>query len=131
MPQRRPAPDTAEANSLARAIQGLPHLRDLARYPLLVTLMAKVHGRDGALPEGRADLYERAVELLLARWENRLVRDESGQWTVDPGLIQRLGLRMDVVRGAPGGRSARPYFPAHYGCAKMGQAPPGQGAAAS
>ncbi|MGH8568411.1 MAG: NACHT domain-containing protein, partial [Gammaproteobacteria bacterium] len=59
--------------------------------------------------EGRADLYERAVELLLARWENRLVRKESGQCTVDPGLIQRLGLRMDVVRGALG----RVAFAAH------------------
>ena len=27
--------------------------------------------------------------------------------------------------------AVRPYFPAHYGCAKIGHAPPVQGAAAS
>jgi predicted NACHT family NTPase len=103
---------SAEADSLARAIQSLTHLRELARYPLLLTLMAQVHGRDGTLPEDRADLYERAVELLLMRWENRLVRDDSGQWTVAPGLIQRLDLRLELVRGALG----RVAFAAHFRC---------------
>ncbi|MDQ3581582.1 MAG: type II toxin-antitoxin system YoeB family toxin [Pseudomonadota bacterium] len=30
------------------------------------------------------------------------VRDESGQWTVAPGLIQRLDVSLDLVRGALG-----------------------------
>src|SRR5690606_24745802 len=67
-----------EAQKLYQAIQTYRHLKELAQYPLLLTLMAQVHGRDGYLPEDRADLYERAVKLLLAHWENRLVREVEG-----------------------------------------------------
>jgi hypothetical protein len=90
----------AEANGFYRAIGAHPHLDDLARYPLLLTLMARVHGRDGTLPQDRADLYQRAVDLLLARWENRLVRDESGVRSVEQGLVQRLGLSTETLRQA-------------------------------
>jgi hypothetical protein len=89
----------AEAERLYRATQAIRHLRDLARYPLLLTLMARVHGRDGTLPEDRAELYKRAVELLLSHWENRLVRDESGKPKVRPGLVQRLEVTTEALLG--------------------------------
>ncbi len=89
-----------EADVLYDAIQSLPHLKALGRYPLLLTLMAQVHGRDGYLPKDRADLYERAVNLLLSHWENRIVRDEKGSVTVKPGLIMQLGIGTDTIRKA-------------------------------
>jgi len=39
-------------------------------------------------------------------------RRGTGAWTLEPTAVH-------------------PYFPAHYGCAKIGHAPPGQGAAAA
>lgn len=90
----------SEADGLYGAIEALPHLQELAQYPLLLTLMAQVHGRDGYLPRDRADLYERAVNLLLAHWENRIVRDERGGYKVEQGLILQLGIRVDVLRHA-------------------------------
>ncbi|MBI1882296.1 MAG: hypothetical protein HYR94_29340, partial [Chloroflexi bacterium] len=39
----------AEAANLSQAIKDWPHLRELGQYPLLLTLMAQVHGRDGYL----------------------------------------------------------------------------------
>ncbi len=87
-----------EAKYLYEAIQKWPHLQELAKYPLLLTLMAQVHGRDGTLPDDRADLYERAVNLLLAHWENRIVRDLSGNRKVEPGLIMQLGIRSETLR---------------------------------
>jgi predicted NACHT family NTPase len=98
-----------EANKLASAVQMFPHLQELAQYPLLLTLMAQVHGRDGFLPEDRADLYERAVNLLLAHWENRLVRDVEGGRKVEPGLVIQLGVSVAVLRRA----LARVAFAAH------------------
>jgi formylglycine-generating enzyme required for sulfatase activity len=89
-----------EANKLAGAVQQYAHLRELAQYPLLLTLMAQVHGRDGFLPEDRADLYERAVKLLLAHWENRLVRDVEGGQKVEPGLVIQLGVSVATLRRA-------------------------------
>jgi uncharacterized protein DUF4062/NACHT domain-containing protein len=89
-----------EARNLRQAIQDWPHLQELAQYPLLLTLMAQVHGRDGYLPKDRADLYERAVNLLLAHWENRIVRDIHGSRQVEPGLVMQLGVRTDKLRSA-------------------------------
>ena len=87
-----------EAKNLFQAIHEWPHLRELGQYPLLLTLMAQVHGRDGTLPNDRADLYERAVNLLLAHWQNRLVRDVSGNRKLEPGLIMQLGVRTETLR---------------------------------
>jgi formylglycine-generating enzyme required for sulfatase activity len=99
----------AEADKLFGAVRQYNHLRELAQYPLLLTLMAQVHGRDGFLPEDRADLYERAVKLLLAHWENRLVRDVEGGQKVEPGLVIQLGVPVATLRRA----LARVAFAAH------------------
>jgi formylglycine-generating enzyme required for sulfatase activity len=89
---------SGEAKILFQAIHEWPHLQELAKYPLLLTLMAQVHGRDGSLPNDRADLYERAVNLLLAHWQNRIVRDVAGSRKVEPGLIMQLGVRAETLR---------------------------------
>lgn len=89
-----------EADNLILAVQNWEHLRELAQYPLLLTLMAQVHGRDGYLPKDRADLYDRAVNLLLAHWENRIVRDMRGSLKVEPGLVMQLGIRTETLRHA-------------------------------
>ncbi len=91
-----------EAEHLARAAEEWPHLRELAESPLLLTLMAQIHGRDGYLPRDRADLYERTVNLLLAHWENRLVRDlrGAGGTGADHDRMLQLDLRIEVVRNA-------------------------------
>lgn len=85
-----------EAIALFSAIQAMPHLQELAPSPLLLTLMAIVHGSKG-LPQDRVDLYERAVELLLAHWENRIVRTGSGGCKVEPSIIMRLGLKVHAL----------------------------------
>ncbi len=88
----------AEADNLFLAIEEFTHLKELAQYPLLLTLMAQVHGRDGYLPRDRADLYDRAVKLLLVHWDNRIVRDQDGACKIEQGLIARLGIHMDSLR---------------------------------
>ncbi len=88
----------AEAGNLSQAIEAWPHLKELGQYPLLLTLMAQVHGREGYLPRDRADLYDRAVKLLLVHWDNRLVRDQDGTCKIDQGCIARLGIRTETLR---------------------------------
>ena len=89
-----------EADNLIAAVESLPHLCILAQYPLLLTLMAQMHGRDDYLPEDRADLYKRAVILLLAHWDNRIVRDIDGSRTVEAGLVMQLGVRTETLLAA-------------------------------
>lgn len=86
-----------KAKRLAEAVLSKPHLRELGQYPLLLTLMAQVHVKHD-LPENRSELYDVAVNLLLAHWENRLVRQEDGTRRMELGLIARLNLRRDEVR---------------------------------
>ena len=88
----------AEAKGLFTAVRDFEHLNELARYPLLLTMMAQLHGKDGSLPDDRADLYERVVVLLLATWQNRIVRDVKGGHSVQPSLILELGLAASDMR---------------------------------
>jgi formylglycine-generating enzyme required for sulfatase activity len=74
----------ALAEGLALAIER-PGLADLAPNPLLLTQMALVHTHEGRLPDARAALYEKTVELLLWRWE--AVKAEEG---AAPGLRRLL-----------------------------------------
>ena len=61
-----------EAASLEQAIAALENLREqrgeerLVTSPLLVTIVAIVHYNERRLPDERAKLYERCVEVLLA-----------------------------------------------------------------
>ncbi len=71
------------APALQQALATRPELRDLARLPLLLTMMAVVHAGKGTLPDARALLYAECVELLLLRW-----RQEPGQ----PDVLERLAL---------------------------------------
>lgn len=86
--------------SLQRAITR----RDLQRLgmrPLLLTIMVLVHFNDGHLPEDRATLYSRCVDLLLGKWE---MAHEAGS---------AYGTLMDFI-GMPdrGVRSLRPLLEA-------------------
>ncbi|MFQ5873996.1 MAG: SUMF1/EgtB/PvdO family nonheme iron enzyme, partial [Dehalococcoidia bacterium] len=78
-----------------------PYLAELAARPLLLTLMAMLYTSEGRLPEDRADLYEKCVELLLDVWQQRkVVRDEEGQLRVEGGLLDDLNLQKGTLRRA-------------------------------
>ena len=61
---------------LQRAIRR-PDLARMAGNPLLLTVMALVHAREPELPEARALLYDRCVDVLLWLWERRKEEGEG------------------------------------------------------
>ena len=81
------------AHLLQRAV-AQPELDGLANNPLLLTVMALVHTHHGQLPNARALLYEKTVDILLWRWEdvkltrNREINGETE--TTNYTLRQRL-----------------------------------------
>ena len=77
------------ASRLAQSIAERADLRRLAGNPLLLTIMALVNTHKTALPEGRAQLYEEVVEMLLWRWE--AVKLEQNEGVTLRQLLQQVG----------------------------------------
>ena len=84
---------------LLGALQSEPRARELARNPLLATLIALVHRYDANLPGERAKLYELVVRLLLETWP-RVRRQRFG--AIDEGrqreILERVALEMQEGR---------------------------------
>jgi energy-coupling factor transporter ATP-binding protein EcfA2 len=64
--QRRAA---TEAQALMDALAGNLSLSELARNPLILSLIALVHYRRRDLPQGRTKLYQECLEILLDVWD--------------------------------------------------------------
>ena len=63
--------------SLIQAVFAEPGVTDLARIPLLLTILGLIHDQGTQLPDRRVDLYQRCVEALAESW-NR-ARSLSGR----------------------------------------------------
>lgn len=57
--------------SLKAAVNENPGVKRLKTNPLLLTMMTLVHQYEGTLPDDRARLYEKCVELLLRTWQDQ------------------------------------------------------------
>ncbi|MBE2197421.1 MAG: SUMF1/EgtB/PvdO family nonheme iron enzyme, partial [Anaerolinea sp.] len=71
---------------LVRQVENNRNLRELARHPLLLTMMVYIHrGREGgALPQRREELYELSVILLLDLWRrSKAMPDQETQTLAD------------------------------------------------
>jgi NACHT domain/HEAT repeats len=84
-PSDLPPENHAEAGQLAeKLLQNFKtkvRLRFLAANPLLLSLICNVFEPDRELPERRAELYKRCVELLLIQWDSRRGLDRRNRFT--------------------------------------------------
>jgi HEAT repeat protein/energy-coupling factor transporter ATP-binding protein EcfA2 len=58
-----------KAKSMLAAIKENEQIKTLARNPLMIAIIAFIYEEDRALPQKRAKLYERCVEVLLSKWD--------------------------------------------------------------
>ncbi len=88
------------AGVLKQAIERNARLRGLAERPLLLTLIAQLQTeRQGSLPEKPEELYDKAVEMLLDRWERTKVSfDENGAQVIEPSLGEYVNADRDAIR---------------------------------
>lgn len=90
---------TGKTEKFCAEIEKRAHLLRLAEAPLLLTLMVIVDGSQ-PLPDSRADLYERMVKLLLAKWQNRLEAECRGETEEDENMVLSLDLPLDCLLDA-------------------------------
>ncbi|PAZ17867.1 hypothetical protein CLM62_00150 [Streptomyces sp. SA15] len=70
-------------DGLVRALSANARLQTLAANPLLLSLIAIVYERDLELPERRAALYRRCVEVLLREWDAHRKITRYSRFTTD------------------------------------------------
>ncbi|NIM15132.1 MAG: NACHT domain-containing protein [Candidatus Aminicenantes bacterium] len=58
------------ADDLKEALERKPRIRELAKNPLLLTIIGIIHRYEAQLPEDRLILYDKATESLLYTWDN-------------------------------------------------------------
>ncbi|MGH3655334.1 MAG: NACHT domain-containing protein, partial [Micromonosporaceae bacterium] len=73
----------ARAEGLRRALATNLRMRTLAANPLLLSLIAIVYERNLELPERRAELYRRCVEVLLQEWDSHREIRRYSDFTTD------------------------------------------------
>jgi HEAT repeat protein/energy-coupling factor transporter ATP-binding protein EcfA2 len=61
--------DPERATSMFGAIMENERIKAIARNPLMIAIIAIIYEEDKKLPQKRASLYERCVEVLLNRWD--------------------------------------------------------------
>lgn len=58
-----------KAQSMGEAIRENEKIKDLARNPLMIAIIAIIYEEDQQLPQRRVKLYERCVDVLLSKWD--------------------------------------------------------------
>jgi HEAT repeat protein len=73
--------DPEKAKSMQAAIKANEQLKALARNPLMIAIIAIIYEEDRELPQRRAKLYERCVDVLLSKWD--VQKRLKNKYTVD------------------------------------------------
>ena len=68
----------AEVKALLAQIQERKNIRELARNPLLATIVAILYRSKQMLPQRRVELYAQSCEVLLEKWDHNKDIRESG-----------------------------------------------------
>ena len=87
-----------KSRDLINRILSSEYILDLARNPLLLTMILVVHRKDNQLPERRDALYKEIIELLLEeRMRARNIKDQLGLSRKEKQqVLQRLALSLSI-----------------------------------
>jgi predicted NACHT family NTPase len=92
-------PDEAEAqrrkDSIKKALAENDRIKLLARNPLLLTIIALIHCSQAELPRARHELYKKAVETLLKRWD--AYKNMTEQSVLKYLNVDDLGRQMEIL----------------------------------
>lgn len=103
-----PAARLRKRVDLLHALEVEPRAKELARNPLLATLIGRVHFSHAQLPGDRAKLYGLIIELLLITWPAERKRElPELHGTVQQPMLEKLALRLQEQRASAEDRGAQ------------------------
>ena len=103
-------PDDAGVERLLSALRDAPRIMQLARNPLLLTMIAHLYGgrssAETVLPHSRAEFYKEAVDALLSR-----LKDDQNQFKgpVKRAVLVRLAAAIQNTAATSTDRRTRSY----------------------
>ena len=78
-------------DSLRKALEDNDRIKQLAKNPLLITIIALIHRYQAYLPKERHKLYDKAVETLLTSWDaNKAIGGDKVLQYLDLDDLRRL-----------------------------------------
>lgn len=86
------APGRAIGEELAAQVLSSPMLGELARFPLMATIIAIVHRAGVRLPDHRVELYEHVMRILVERWN--LMRSREAGASAAPAIRTADAIRL-------------------------------------
>jgi hypothetical protein len=63
--------ETETMEKMVKSIMENQKIKDLARNPLLISIISVIYEDEKELPQKRADLYRQCTEILLRKWDKR------------------------------------------------------------
>lgn len=105
-----------EGRNLARDVLANPAIAELARNPLMLTVLAIVHRAGVRLPDHRVELYSHATQILVERWNQvRSLAEVGGSVPIKAAdAVRLLGpVALAVVRSGTRGAVSEEVLRAH------------------
>lgn len=81
-----------KASNLIGQLQNIPRCFDLARVPLMATLLFLLHRKDGQLPERRVDVYAKLSLRCLDHWQNDRTMPDANKLSMWPLHLKAIFL---------------------------------------
>ncbi len=87
-----------KTEDLIKTIEDRPQIKELAKNPLLLTIIGIIHRYEAQLPQDRLALYDKASEALLQTWDNiKEIIDQKFQLDDKRRFLEKLAIHLQSL----------------------------------
>ncbi|MBU7044956.1 MAG: HEAT repeat domain-containing protein [Theionarchaea archaeon] len=86
-----------KAQSMSKTIRENEKIREIARNPLMIAIIAIIYEEDRELPQRRVELYQRCVDVLLSRWDIQRRIANVYDAKAKEKLLRKLALKAHIL----------------------------------
>ncbi|MGD8780394.1 MAG: HEAT repeat domain-containing protein [Ignavibacteria bacterium] len=87
-----------KTEDLLKTIKDRPQIKELAKNPLLLTIIGIIHRYEAQLPQDRLTLYDKATEALLQTWDNiKEIIDQKFRLDEKRRFLEKLAIHLQSL----------------------------------